>query len=143
MMNLKILTVVLIFALNANVQKTFANEEKAEQMQTSEEFGKAGVYVLVSFSMNDSALQSYFNEAGMFGAKLVMRGLKDNSFLETKAKTDILGINFEINPVMFEEFKVDSVPVIIQIDEKGGLKKIAGHISIKDAIEIMKDEQRA
>lgn len=132
-MNIKILIAVLMLSLSGSRQI----------LASAESIDKAGLYVLVSFSMNDSALQSYFNEAKALGAKLVMRGLKDNSFLETKAKTDILGINFEINPVMFEEFKVDSVPVILQIHDKGGIKKIAGHISIKDAIEIMKGGQKA
>ena len=103
---------------------------------------EAGIYVLVSFSMNNQSLHSYFLEANQFGAKLVMQGLagqKDarNRFAETKARTQAAKINIDINPTIFEQLNVKHVPVIAVVNDKGKVRKISGHISLENALEIM------
>lgn len=98
------------------------------------------IYIFVSFSMPDSALKSYYVEAERAGAKLVMRGLKNNSFLNTKAKADEIGISFDIDPNLFEKYQITSVPAIIVNSEDKGVKKLTGHISLHDALEIMNKE---
>ncbi|MCC8399458.1 MAG: type-F conjugative transfer system pilin assembly protein TrbC [Rickettsia endosymbiont of Platyusa sonomae] len=102
---------------------------------------KSQTYIFVSFSMNDQALKSYYLEAEKIGAILVMRGLKDNSFFETKAKVDKLGISFNIDPNLFKQYQVTSVPVIIVDDGQGLIKKLTGHIPLLEAIEIMEQEK--
>lgn len=47
--------------------------------------------------MPDLALKSYFTEAEKIGA------IKNNSFVETKAKAEAIGISFDIDPNLFEE----------------------------------------
>ncbi|MCZ6902636.1 MAG: type-F conjugative transfer system pilin assembly protein TrbC [Rickettsia endosymbiont of Ixodes persulcatus] len=98
------------------------------------------IYIFVSFSMPDSALKSYYIEAEQAGAKLVMRGLKNNSFLDTKAKADEINISFNIDPNLFEEYQITSVPAIIVNSEGKGVKRLTGHISLHDALEIMNKE---
>ncbi|XVN40752.1 MAG: type-F conjugative transfer system pilin assembly protein TrbC [Rickettsia endosymbiont of Argas persicus] len=98
------------------------------------------IYIFVSFSMPDSALKSYYIEAEQKGIRLVMRGLKNNSFLETKAKADEINISFDINPNLFEEYQITSVPAIIVNSEDKGVKRLTGHISLHDALEIMNKE---
>nr|WP_253308669.1 type-F conjugative transfer system pilin assembly protein TrbC [Rickettsia endosymbiont of Ceutorhynchus assimilis] len=98
------------------------------------------IYIFVSFSMPDSALKSYDIEAEQKGVRLVMRGLKNNSFVETKAKADEIGISFDINPNLFEKYQITSVPAIIVNSEDKGVKKLTGHISLHDALEIMHKE---
>uniref|UniRef100_UPI0007E494E9 TrbC family F-type conjugative pilus assembly protein n=1 Tax=Orientia tsutsugamushi TaxID=784 RepID=UPI0007E494E9 len=87
---------VLLFVNNANA--FFLDKQKT--------------FIFVSFSMSDEALKSYFAESQKAGAQLVMRGLINNSFTQTKNKTMELGISFDIDPSLFEQYKVDVVPVI-------------------------------
>ncbi|KJV73875.1 type-F conjugative transfer system pilin assembly family protein [Orientia tsutsugamushi str. TA716] len=101
-------------------------------------FGQQKTFIFVSFSMSDEALKSYFAESQKAGAQLVMRGLINNSFTQTKNKTMELGISFDIDPSLFEQYKIDVVPVIVIDDEKRGLtKKLTGHIPLAIALEIM------
>lgn len=97
----------------------------------------AKTYVFVSFSMGDEALKSYYLEAQKEEASLVMQGLRNNSFLETKAKATELGIDFDINPNLFKKYKITAVPTIIVDDDNGQIKKLTGHISLRDVLEIM------
>nr|WP_245406793.1 type-F conjugative transfer system pilin assembly protein TrbC [Orientia tsutsugamushi] len=101
---------------------------------------KQKTFIFVSFSMSDEALKSYFAESEKAGAQLVMRGLINNSFTQTKNKTMELGISFDIDPSLFEQYKIDVVPVIVIDDEKRGLtKKLTGHIPLATALEIMNE----
>lgn len=101
-------------------------------------FAETQTYIFVSFSMNDEALKSYYAEAQKHKAILVMRGLKDNSFQVTKDKTMKLGISFNIDPNLFEQYQIMTVPVILYSDDKQlEVKRITGHIPLKDALEIM------
>ncbi|KJV70033.1 type-F conjugative transfer system pilin assembly family protein [Orientia tsutsugamushi str. TA716] len=103
-------------------------------------FGQQKTFIFVSFSMGDEALKSYFAESQKAGAQLIMRGLINNSFIQTKNKTMELGISFDIDPSLFEKYKVDVVPVIVIDDEKRGLtKKLTCHIPLAIALEIMND----
>jgi conjugal transfer pilus assembly protein TrbC len=103
-----------------------------------------GLYVLVSFSMSDDALKEYFEDAENNNAKLIFRGLvsdgEKGSFVLTREKFKKLKINADINPPLFDEFKIDEVPVIIQITKDKIVKKISGHIPLKTAIEKFKIE---
>ncbi|WP_041404999.1 type-F conjugative transfer system pilin assembly protein TrbC [Rickettsia massiliae] len=98
------------------------------------------IYIFVSLSMPDSALKSYYIEAEQAGARLVIRGLKNSSFLDTKAKADEINISFDIDPNLFEEYQITSVPAIIVNSEGKGVKRLTGHISLHDALEIMNKE---
>ncbi|KJV52337.1 type-F conjugative transfer system pilin assembly family protein [Orientia tsutsugamushi str. Gilliam] len=47
---------------------------------------------------------------------------------------------FDIDPSLFEQYKIDVVPVIVIDDEKRGLtKKLTGHIPLAIALEIMNE----
>jgi type-F conjugative transfer system pilin assembly protein TrbC len=101
-----------------------------------------GIYVFVSFSMNDQSLRSYFMEAQHYGAKLVMNGLAGdkharNRFAETTAKMEKARINVDINPNLFEYFNIKQVPAIIVVNSDKSTKKVSGHISLSKALEIM------
>ncbi|HJD59647.1 MAG TPA: type-F conjugative transfer system pilin assembly protein TrbC [Rickettsia endosymbiont of Omalisus fontisbellaquei] len=101
-------------------------------------FAKSQTYIFISFSMNDEALKSYYEESKKYKAILVMRGLKDNSFQVTQNKTIVLEISFDIDPNLFEQYQIMTVPVILHIDDKQQeIKRITGHIPLKDALEIM------
>lgn len=95
-------------------------------------------YIFVSFSMPDEALKAYYKEAEGLQATLVIRGLVNNNFLETRQKALELSINFNIDPELFENYSVKSVPVIIEDDEFTGIKKVSGHIPLAAALELFK-----
>ena len=97
---------------------------------------KAETYVFVSYSMPDNALKAYFKEAQELGATLVMRGLKDDSFIASGTKSQELGITYDINPDLFEQYKIELVPVIV-VSKGRDYDKIQGHISLREAIKIM------
>jgi len=101
----------------------------------------AKTFIFVSHSMNDEALKAYFKEAMANDAILVMRGLVNNSFIDTKVKCEELQISYEINPVLFDLFKIEIVPVIIHQDGEI-IKKVTGHISLKDAFEIFHEGKK-
>ena len=101
-----------------------------------------GIYILVSFAINDESLRSYFNEANHYGAKLIMRGLVGekfgrNRFAETKTKLEKVGINIDINPNLFKQFGILQVPAVVVVNTDKTIKKISGHITLKKALEIM------
>ena len=132
-----ILVFILSLSINTFAFATSPTEQKIEP----------GIYVLVSFSMNDQALRSYFDEAQNFGARLVMRGFATDSntgnmFTYTKAKLEQAKINIDINPVLFDELNIRQVPVIAVVKADGGIKKIAGHITLAKALELMGEEKK-
>lgn len=95
-------------------------------------------YIFVSFSMPDEALKAYYKEAEELQTTLVIRGLVNNNFLETRQKALELSINFNIDPELFENYSVKSVPVIIEDDEFTGIKKVSGHIPLTEALDLFK-----
>lgn len=99
------------------------------------------IYIFVSLSMPDSALQAYYSEAERLGATLVMRGLHHNSFPETKTKAESLKISWDIDPDLFEQYGISEVPVIVRV-ASGTTKKVAGHISLSEALVIMDDKTK-
>ena len=102
---------------------------------------EVSVYVFVSHSMSDGALKAYFKEARANGATLVVRGLINDSFMETKAKCEDLQINYDVNPVLFDDYGIKVVPTIIS-EEKKWVKKITGHIPLIEALRIFREELR-
>ena len=98
----------------------------------------AVTYIFVSFSMNDEALKAYYSEAQKNDATLIMKGLVNDSFTETKEKLDELNIGYDINPELFDKYEVNTVPTIIK-DDDGNIKKLTGHILLSEALNIFKE----
>lgn len=167
---LLILTSLVCSGINpamANQTNNLFNEQKAnKQISNCNLRSKDQILIFVSFSMPDAALQSYYQETQTLGGKLIIRGLKNNSFKDTQAKTMKLGINFDIDPALFEKYGVVVVPTIVLISNSNKqnneqptnqlqscnqeytkdrqpqqtsfiAKKITGHIPLEKAIEIM------
>jgi len=97
------------------------------------------ILVFVSFSMPKASLTALSKEAERFGAVLVMRGLKGDSFKDTQAAFQALGeeerSGIEINPELFETYKIQQVPVFIKVKTapEGDLQEIGrlcGNVSL-------------
>lgn len=98
---------------------------------------KDGLRVFVSFSMSKSQLEELDTIAHKIGAKLLMRGLKDNSFKETlnyirEIKKE--GIIVDIDPKSFEKYGVNLVPTFV-LNEGVKYDKLTGNVTIKHVLE--------
>lgn len=118
---------------------------------------KTAVYVFVSLSMPKPALIALNKEAAQFGATLVLRGLKDNSYQRTvlylQEMIQKTGQGFVIHPELFKRYGILQVPSVVLTTDTNGAEPIfdvvSGHIPIKTALlEInqkgeLKDEAKA
>jgi len=98
-----------------------------------------GFFVFVSLSMQEANLIQLAKEAKQYGAILVLRGLKNNSFRQTatalkniieKAENGLL-----IDPTLFRQHHVTHVPTFVLETDV-----IAGNISLAYALERMSQE---
>ncbi len=97
---------------------------------------KEGFRIFVSFSMPKQTIVNFDRAAQKIGAKLVIRGLKNNSFKDTfsyvKSLSDT-GVIIDIDPKSFEEYNITQVPAfVINKDDKSD--KLTGNVSIIHAL---------
>lgn len=71
--------------------------------------------VFVTLSMADEALKTYSHDVQKVGGRLVIRGLVEDSFVKTQKRLQELGIEVDIDPTVFEDFKVEHVPTFIHV----------------------------
>jgi conjugal transfer pilus assembly protein TrbC len=112
---------------------------KYQQLKSTATYSKTkdGLYIFVSFSMPQSLLETLDKTARQIGARLVIRGLKNNSFKETLSYIKEIkkeGIMIDINPVLFEDFAVNLVPAFVVVEGKQ-YDKIVGNVSIPYVLE--------
>ncbi len=124
------------------VEQVLADYGKVKQESCSDGNQKKNLFIFVSFSMPQNLLKNYDDIARKLGAKLVIRGLKDNSFKETiqylkNVKTS--GIMVDIDPTLFERFNVNLVPSFV-LSDGHSYDKLVGSISIVYALEKFANE---
>ena len=104
--------------------------------------------VFVSFSMPKASLTALAKEAEKFGAVLVMRGLKGDSFKDTQAAFQALGeeerSGIEINPELFETYHIQQVPVFVKVKtiSEGELQemgRLSGNVSLAFAAQKLQE----
>ncbi len=112
----------------------------SEALPSKEEKSSSTVLLCVTLSMNDEALKAYDKDLRKVGGRLVIRGLIDDSFLKTAKRLKTLGIEVDIDPTVFDQFKVEQVPALIHA--KGGPgayesahDQITGSVSVLHALE--------
>ena len=133
---MKIILRVILF-LNLVITSAFAeNKLLSVEQQIQAKEPKEEILVFVSFSMHDSAIKKYYEEIKNLGGRLIIRGLINDNIMQTKEKIEQLEIDVDIDPVLFEDYAVVVVPTIVQIKNKVA-KKIAGHISLVEALKLM------
>ena len=95
------------------------------------------LYVAVSLSMPASTLVTLSDQVSKAGGRLVIRGLKNNSFEDTVAAVKGLsenGVAIDINPKVFREFKIIKVPSFVVISSSG-IDKMTGNVGLRYALE--------
>lgn len=88
--------------------------------------------IFVSLSMPKKSLKNLYREAEQQSLPLILRGLKNNSFKETIDALKELEIAVQIDPNLFEEYQVKTVPTFIAIHQKEPLQ-IQGNVSLSYA----------
>ena len=73
--------------------------------------------VFMSFSLPMESWKAYSAEMEKTGGTLVLRGIPDNSFAAFgELRKEGVKANIDIDPALFEEFGIESVPVLVVRD---------------------------
>ncbi len=111
------------------------------------------ILIFISFSMPDENIKSWLIEANTIGASVILRGLIDNNWLKTLARTNSLlkddnrgGV--QIDPELFQDFNITQVPAVVIVapsstpcrtqttcNSYGRFDVITGNISMRYALE--------
>lgn len=113
-------------------------------------FGRARahppVLVFVTLSMRDDVLKTLYREVNKIGGRLVLRGLVEDSFAQTRERLMALKIGAEIDPPAFEAFKIKRVPTFVYIgqdvqetDKTPPHDRLQGNVSLAYALEQFKN----
>jgi type-F conjugative transfer system pilin assembly protein TrbC len=144
-----------VYALQKESLSIIKNELGiANSVATNKAFAKA-FYIFVSLSIPEKNLKAIAAEAKNYGATLVLRGLKENSYLKTASYLQELieaeKIGFIIDPSLFAKYSVTSVPtfVLSALEEicpsnmtclPGKFDKLVGNVTVKYALDKFKKE---
>lgn len=99
------------------------------------------ILVFVSFSLPEQSLRQWINDAHKFGANVIIRGLKNNSFKDTAmAMSKLLAEDkaggVDLNPIAFQEFKITQVPAVVVVDENShDYDVVYGNVSLEYALQ--------
>lgn len=110
------------------------DDAKQEQPKTSD------IIVFVSFSMSDESLKGYAQDLQRAGGRLVVRGLINDSFKATQERLTRLGIELDIDPVLFEDFSISHVPAFLILKDGKETDRLTGHVSLEHALEEFADD---
>lgn len=105
--------------------------------------------IFVSFSMGEKALLNIAEEAGRYGATLVLRGFKNDSYRQTvRALQKIItktGQGFSVDPELYTLFAIQAVPTFIltkpfelnaaERTQTPVHDRLQGHVSLRYAVE--------
>jgi type-F conjugative transfer system pilin assembly protein TrbC len=144
-----------------NFQEVIANLQAQAPLQEGQPNHQAGdtnqsgnLYIFVSFSMGEKALLNLAQEAKTYGATLILRGFKDNSYTKTAtALQNVIiktGQGFIIDPELFTLFGITVVPTYVltrpfnlSAQERSQTPlhdRLQGHVSTRYALEIFAKE---
>lgn len=123
------LAALVLFAVSASARELINVQEEAISTRRN------GLLIFVSFSMPSSLLIKLDAIARQAGGKLLIRGLKNNSFKETFAYIkQMQSIAIDIDPQAFEQFDIKLVPAFV-VNEGSKFDKLVGNISVHYALE--------
>ena len=139
-------------AMTANITKAIA--EKPESLDGSCSVGGCAVFksatpsshtnsplldakqplIFVSASMPTASLKKLAYQATKHNAILVIRGMVKGSMQETAKLVDEIDHPLDIDPNLFEQFKIIKVPVFM-VYHNQGWHKVSGNVDLNFAIE--------
>ncbi|MFO0373794.1 MAG: type-F conjugative transfer system pilin assembly protein TrbC [Alphaproteobacteria bacterium] len=98
--------------------------------------------VFVSFSMGDEMIRTLFEDAVKKGARVLIRGLIENSWQKTLEKLKKIQANVDIDPEAFKRFEVTVVPTFVLVHKKG-FSSLQGSVSLSYASKALLQEGNA
>lgn len=98
--------------------------------------------IFISFSMPKYSIEQWLSQAKRYHGSVILRGLIQNSFKETALQLkEILRLShygIQLNPILFKDFQIDSVPaVVLAIGNQ--FDKVSGDVSLENALEAIAD----
>lgn len=90
--------------------------------------------VFVSFSMPEASLIKLAKDCGP-NCRLIIRGLKNNSFKETATLLRKLEIQVDIDPDAFKRFAVTTVPTFVHVRVDKEIARLKGDVTFSFAKE--------
>lgn len=121
--------------------ETLSNKGFIEKPETQSTVSKTAhpLYVFISLSMKGPSIQSLLEQARTYGATVVIRGLKNNSFPETLSKFARWIKKYKkgvvLHPKLFETYQVKEVPTIVLVGEGEAYDKIVGNVTLSYALD--------
>ena len=119
--------------------------------ESPKEMRRDGLYLLLSFSLPDDTLKDYLREAKLLGAKVLLRGLVQESFKVTQDRIkrvlftgerpdDSLLVGIGIDPVIYRTVGAGEVPALVFVkDEK--FMVASGASSVAHLLALLSQEQ--
>lgn len=121
-------------------QKTQRTENPGQNQSSSE----PQILVFVSLSLSKASLVALARDAQKYNAKLILRGVKNNSFKEMLKAIQSLGEELEgameINPELFKEYDIKAVPTFVLVNSGREINRLRGNVSLSFAAQKLKEE---
>jgi conjugal transfer pilus assembly protein TrbC len=130
-------------SVNNGCSQQVLNQRKSQNCQIKlldPSKGKNQTLVFVSFFMPEASLKSLFQEAPLYNAILVLRGLYQDSFVKTAQKLQELGITVDINPELFEKHHIASVPTFVFLKDGHSIFSLKGNVTLSFVAQKFKDQ---
>lgn len=113
------------------LQNSRLSSQTKSQENTSSK--KKSLFIFVSFSMPLETLQALADEARSHGGHLVFRGLTDGSFQKTAQKFQLLKRQVLLDPTLFRDHDVKTVPTFLQCQGKI-CHRLSGNVTLAYAL---------
>ena len=137
MIRLYLLYLLKVLVLVSLSLSAYASGIQVTSKGSTEGNTKDGFKIFISFSMAKSQIEKLGQIARKVGAKLVIRGLKNNSFQETIDYSKSIGKEgaaIDIDPKSFKQFDIKLVPSFV-VSSGDKFDKITGNVSTRYALE--------
>jgi type-F conjugative transfer system pilin assembly protein TrbC len=93
--------------------------------------------VFISSSMPKESLKALATQAKLYDAKLVIRGMVAGSIQKTAKLSDEIGYPLDIDPKLFETYKITQVPVFLVFHKKKW-HRLKGNVELSFVLETIK-----
>ena len=125
----------------SGVDNAMASSDKRVGQEKNKVNEAADLLICVSLSMPRETLIGYLKQAKIYGAKIVVQGLINNSFKETLKLTHALVKQYKVgillDPPTFTKYGVTIAPTII-LKKGNRFDKVSGVISLEAALRTFK-----
>lgn len=146
-----------IYHQEANaIKDNLVNDHINKKIDNDNHYKNPSIIIFVSFSMPDNSVEAILHDAKKVGANVLIRGLLNDSFQKTFKKIAKLNVNsggngVELNPVLFKELNIKSVPAVVVMSDSSCLTKhncqlssqldiVTGNISLEAALKMVRDK---